>query len=74
MRKAFYQLHGAVLLAGFTGILGRLITLNEVMIVFYRLLLTAVTMVIIFNWKGVVRPLLSKIKLMYDKLYNNWCT
>ena len=62
MRKAFYQLHGAVLLAGFTGILGRLITLNEVMIVFYRLLLTAVTMVIIFNWKGVVRPLLSKIK------------
>lgn len=62
MRKAFYQLHGAVLLAGFTGILGRLITLNEVMIVFYRLLLTAVTMVIIFNWKGVVRPIISKIK------------
>ncbi len=62
MRKAFYQLHGAVLLAGFTGILGRLITLNEVMIVFYRLLFTAVTMVIIFNWQGVVRPIISKIK------------
>ncbi|MFT3901703.1 MAG: DMT family transporter [Niabella sp.] len=43
MRKAFVQLHIAVLLAGFTGVLGRLITLNEVMIVWYRLLITAAT-------------------------------
>lgn len=62
MRKAFYQLHVAVLLAGFTGILGRLITLNEVMIVFYRLLLTAVTMIFIFHWKGLIKPVPSKIK------------
>lgn len=48
MKKAFLQLHIAVFLAGFTGILGRLITLNEGMIVWYRLLFTAVTMWILF--------------------------
>ncbi|OSZ80127.1 EamA family transporter [Chitinophagaceae bacterium IBVUCB2] len=49
MKKAFIQLHIAVFLAGFTGILGRLITLNEGMIVWYRLLLTAATMWILFG-------------------------
>ncbi|MEI9810441.1 MAG: EamA family transporter [Bacteroidota bacterium] len=49
MKKAFLQLHIAVFLAGFTGILGRLITLNEGMIVWYRLLFTAVTMWIVFG-------------------------
>ncbi|MBK8951817.1 MAG: DMT family transporter [Chitinophagaceae bacterium] len=48
MKKAFLQLHIAVFLAGFTGILGRLITLNEGMLVWYRLLLTSVTMWILF--------------------------
>lgn len=51
MKKAYYQLHLAVLLAGFTGILGRLITLDEVMIVFYRLLITALTMWILFSYR-----------------------
>jgi len=49
MKKAFLQLHIAVFLAGFTGILGRLITLNEGMIVWYRLLITAITMWILFG-------------------------
>jgi drug/metabolite transporter (DMT)-like permease len=49
MKKAFLQLHIAVFLAGFTGLLGRLITLNEGMIVWYRLLLTAATMWILFS-------------------------
>ncbi|MDF2191775.1 DMT family transporter [Paraflavitalea sp. CAU 1676] len=48
MRKALLQLHGAVLLAGFTGILGRLITLNEGLLVWYRLLFTAVTLWLLF--------------------------
>ena len=55
MRKAFFQLHIAVFLAGFTGILGRLITLNEGLIVWYRLLITSATMWILFS-------LLKKIK------------
>lgn len=49
MKKAFLQLHIAVFLAGFTGILGLLITLNEGMIVWYRLLLTSATMWILFG-------------------------
>ncbi len=49
MKKAFIQLHIAVFLAGFTGILGRLISLNEGMIVWYRLLITTVTMWLLFG-------------------------
>jgi drug/metabolite transporter (DMT)-like permease len=41
LKKAFIQLHAAVLLAGLTGVLGRLISLNAGLLVWYRLLLTA---------------------------------
>lgn len=44
MKKAFFQLHIAVLLAGFTGILGKLITLNEGLLVWYRLVITAISL------------------------------
>ena len=49
MKKAFLQLHLAVFLAGFTGILGRLISFNEGMIVWYRMLITAATMWVLFG-------------------------
>ncbi|HXB44478.1 MAG TPA: DMT family transporter [Puia sp.] len=49
MKKAFIQLHIAVFLAGFTGILGKLITLNEGLLVWYRLLISAVTLWILFS-------------------------
>ena len=39
-KKGFVQLHLSVLLAGFTGLFGKLITLNEVDIVWYRMLFT----------------------------------
>lgn len=55
MKKAFIQLHIAVFLAGFTGLLGRLITLNEGMIVWYRLLFTAITMWILFAWMKKIK-------------------
>lgn len=48
MKKAFFQLHIAVFLAGFTGILGRLISLNEGLLVWYRLFITSATMWILF--------------------------
>jgi drug/metabolite transporter (DMT)-like permease len=48
MKKAFLQLHIAVFLAGFTGILGRLITLNEGLLVWYRLLISSGTMWILY--------------------------
>jgi drug/metabolite transporter (DMT)-like permease len=44
MKKAFLQLHIAVFLAGFTAILGKLIGLNEGLLVWYRLLITVCTL------------------------------
>jgi drug/metabolite transporter (DMT)-like permease len=44
MKKAFIRLHVAVLLAGLTGVLGRLISLNAGLLVWYRLLLTVPTL------------------------------
>jgi drug/metabolite transporter (DMT)-like permease len=65
MKKAFLQLHIAVFLAGFTGILGRLITLNEGMIVWYRLFITAITMWILFGSMKKLRkiPLADILKI-----------
>src|SRR6185503_4745466 len=54
MKKAFIQLHIAVFLAGFTGILGRLISLNEGRIVWYRLLITTVTMWMLFGFANKI--------------------
>ena len=51
MRKAFVQLHIAVFLAGFTAILGRLIGLNEGLLVWYRLLITVGILVILMYSK-----------------------
>jgi drug/metabolite transporter (DMT)-like permease len=60
MKKALIQLHLSVFLAGFTGILGKLITLNEGMLVWYRLLFTIITLYIIFRWKGLLTKLSFK--------------
>ncbi|WP_298710635.1 DMT family transporter [Chitinophaga sp.] len=57
MKKAFIELHLSVFLAGFTGILGKLITLNEGLLVWYRLLITAVTMYFLFRWQGKLKKL-----------------
>ena len=45
-RRGFVQLHLSVLLAGFTGLFGRLITLNEVDIVWYRMLFTSLILLV----------------------------
>jgi len=46
MKKALTQLHIAVVLAGFTGILGSLIQLNEIWLVWYRIAITVVTLLL----------------------------
>ena len=45
-KRGFIQLHLSVLLAGFTGLFGKLITLNEVDIVWYRMLLTSAILLV----------------------------
>src|SRR5678815_1836315 len=49
LKTAYFQMHVAIFLWGFTGILGRLITLNEGLLVWYRLLISSVTMWILFS-------------------------
>ena len=52
MRKAFIQLHTAVFLAGFTAILGKLIGLNEGLLVWYRMLITTILLFILMYFKN----------------------
>jgi drug/metabolite transporter (DMT)-like permease len=47
VRKALLQLHVSVFLAGFTGILGVLIELNEGLLVWYRMAITVVTLLVL---------------------------
>ncbi len=60
MKKAFIQLHVAVFLAGFTAILGKLITLHEGMLVWYRMLITAVTLFALLYFRKELQRLLLK--------------
>ncbi|PSL46589.1 threonine/homoserine efflux transporter RhtA [Chitinophaga niastensis] len=57
MKKAFLQLHLSVFLAGFTGILGKLISLNEGLLVWYRLMITSVTLYVLFRLQGTLKKL-----------------
>ncbi len=51
MKKAFLQLHIAVFLAGFTAVLGELIKLNEGLLVWYRMLFTALILAVVMMVK-----------------------
>jgi drug/metabolite transporter (DMT)-like permease len=60
MRKAFIQLHIAVLLAGFTGVLGRLIVINESLLVWYRMLFAVIFLLIISLFSKKIEKLSFK--------------
>ena len=60
MKRAFIQLHIAVFLAGFTAVLGRLITLNEGLLVWYRLLITVVVLAGILYFKKEFKKIAGK--------------
>lgn len=51
MQKALMQLHLAVLFAGFTGVLGRIITLNEGLLVWYRLAIALPILALLITYK-----------------------
>lgn len=48
MKQALVKLHISVFLAGFTGILGVLIHLNEMTLVWYRIMITVVSLSVLF--------------------------
>lgn len=52
MKQAYIKLHISIIIAGFTGIFGKLITLNEGLISWYRLFFSSVIMVLLFAFKG----------------------
>ncbi len=58
-RKGMVQLHLSVFLAGFTGLFGKLITLNEVDIVWYRMMFTTLILLVFTGipWMGLRKVL-----------------
>lgn len=78
MKKALFQLHIAVFLAGFTAILGKLINLNEALLVWYRLFITVVTLaaILFFRKKLVLIPAreISKIFMVGCIVALHWVT
>lgn len=61
MKKAIFFLQLAVLLAGFTPILGKAIDLNEGILVLFRLFLSALIAGVLFGSMGKLRKLPAKI-------------
>lgn len=52
MKKAFFKLHLSILLAGFTGLFGKLIDLNEGLLVWYRMLFASLFLFLWLGWNG----------------------
>ncbi|MDE3235430.1 MAG: EamA family transporter [Bacteroidota bacterium] len=61
MKASLIQLHTAVFLAGFTGILGKLISLNEGLLVWYRILLTVLILVFLLYRKKAIQKVSSRL-------------
>jgi drug/metabolite transporter (DMT)-like permease len=57
VRKALLQLHAAVFLWGFTGVLGRVITLDQTWLVWYRLLITTVSLWLLYYFLKKIKRL-----------------
>ncbi|WP_286726647.1 MULTISPECIES: DMT family transporter [Sphingobacterium] len=49
MKKSYLVLHTAVLLAGFTGVFGKLITLNQIPLVWFRVLLSTLILFVVLK-------------------------
>jgi drug/metabolite transporter (DMT)-like permease len=64
MKKALVQLNAAVFLWGFTGVLGRAITLDSTMLVWWRLLITMLSLWILYLIQGKARRIPTNSMLM----------
>jgi drug/metabolite transporter (DMT)-like permease len=68
MKKSYYLLHVAVVLAGFTGIFGKLISLNEGLLVWYRLFFSFVILFFILKLLGIPNKIAPKEKFGIAKV------
>jgi drug/metabolite transporter (DMT)-like permease len=77
MKKAMIQLHSAVFLWGFTGVLGRLISLNEGLLVWYRMIITIVTLYLLMRAKNQLQAVSGKQRFRFFLigvlLAFHWC-
>ncbi len=64
MKKALIQLNAAVFLWGFTGVLGRAITLDSTMLVWWRLLITMISLWVLYLIQGKAKRIPSRSILM----------
>ncbi|MBO9640097.1 MAG: DMT family transporter [Siphonobacter aquaeclarae] len=55
MKKALFQLHISILLAGFTGLFGKLISLNEILLACYRLWIAGALLALLLALQGKLR-------------------
>jgi drug/metabolite transporter (DMT)-like permease len=68
MKKSYILLHFAVILAGFTGIFGKLISLNEGLLTWYRVLFSAVILFLILKLFRITDRTTSKEKFDIAKI------
>lgn len=60
MKQALLKMHLAVFLWGFTGVLGKVISLNEFPLVWYRVLLSSLFFVVVLYIKKELKPISLK--------------
>ncbi|WP_345208616.1 DMT family transporter [Chryseobacterium ginsengisoli] len=68
MKKSYLLLHLAVILAGFTGIFGKLISLNEGLLVWYRLLFSSIILFVILKLLKIRCTISTQEKLRISKV------
>lgn len=78
MRTAYLQMHIAIFLWGFTGILGRLISLPEYPLVWWRIFLTVIALWGFLKWKNQFKPPtlreMKKIAFVGGTIALHWVT
>ncbi len=65
IQKAYLQIHVAIFFWGFTAILGDLISLNATVLVWWRVLITSISLLFLINVGELVRRLPRKILLKF---------
>lgn len=68
MKKSYILLHIAVILAGFTGVFGKLISLNEGLLVWYRVLFSSLILFIILKLFKVSKEISIREKFNIAKV------
>ncbi|MCB0755480.1 MAG: DMT family transporter [Flavobacteriales bacterium] len=78
MQRAYLQMHVAIFLWGFTGILGRLISLQEYPLVWWRILITVIALGVFLKWRGELEPPpwkeMKKIAFVGGTIALHWVT